>query len=329
MCLPLVGYLHAVRGLRTRIVAPPYIARVFFGLEDVGELIVLGRGGLTRGLVRRARTMRKLGADGGLALPPSFSAALTLFLGGVPQRLGFAGDGRSFLLDAALPNANLRDEHVSENYLRLGRALVDRLGLDAGKTHGCPRIRVFDGERDSLRRILRSQGASDGDYAVVVPGATYGPTKHWPAEQYRTLVERLRRDIPVVVAGGSSERDVCASVAQGLSGVHNVAGATSLGEFFALIEKSRVVVANDSGASHVAASLGVPVIAIFGSTSPRWTRPLGSGVRVIREPVPCSPCFLSECPTELECYQGIAPDRVFAEAIGALRDRAAERIGLA
>jgi heptosyltransferase-2 len=329
MCLPLLGYLHAVRGLKTIVVAPPSIARAFFGLDEVGELIVLGRSGRTRGLGARAKAIRTLNADGGMVLPPSFSAALTLFLGRVPQRFGFAGDGRSFLLQGALPSAGLREEHLSDNYMRLGKAMVARLGLDGALRGACPRVKVFEGEREALRRILRSHGVPSGDYAVVTPGATYGPTKHWPSQKYRALVDRLRADIPIVLAGTGAERAVCASLAHGLSGVYPLAGDTSLGEFFALVEKSRVVVANDSGASHVAASIGVPVVTIFGSTSPRWTRPLGSGVRVVSEPVHCSPCFRRECPTELECYEGIAPDRVFAEATAAIREQGAARVGLA
>jgi heptosyltransferase-2 len=329
MSLPLIGYLHRVRSLETCVMAPPATARVFLGLEEVATLSVMERSGRTRALAARARAIRTMNADGGVALPPSFSAALALFAGRVPHRLGFAGEGRSFLLGHALPATGLRGEHLSENYLRLGRAMVNRLGLEEGGDGGYPAIAVFDGERESMRRILRSHGVANGDYAVVAPGAIYGPTKHWPVDKYRALLAKLRDEITVVLAGGSAERGVCAALADGLSGVYSVAGGTSLGEFFALVERSRLLVGNDSGASHVAASLGVPVVTIFGSTSPQWTRPLGAGVRVVREPVHCSPCFLRRCPTALECYAGIGADRVLGEAVATLREPPAAIIGLA
>jgi heptosyltransferase-2 len=105
--------------------------------------------------------------------------------------------------------------------------------------------------------------------------------------------------------------------------VHNAAGATSLGGFFALAAGARVVVANDSGSPHVAAALGVPTVVLFGSTSPQWTRPLGERVTVLRHPVHCAPCFRRDCPTELECFAGIPVAEVAAAA------RAAGKKGVA
>jgi heptosyltransferase-2 len=318
MCLPLIGYLAAVPGLRLRIMAPPYTSRVFWGADGVGELIVLPKAGIVRGLRTRSETIRRLGADGGLVLPPSFSAALMVLLSGVRQRVGFADDGRSLLLSSALPNRDLREEHLSENYLRLGREMVKRLRLTHADDFSPPTVRVFANERDFLAQTLRARGAPASDFAVVVPGATYGPTKHWPADKYRELVRSLCTEIPVILSGGAAEKELCDSIARDLTGVTNLAGATSLGEFFAVLERARVVVANDSGAPHVAASLGVPVVVVFGSTSPTWTKPLGRHVRVVREPVPCSPCFLKRCPTQLECYKGISVERVLDETLEAM-----------
>ena len=328
MALPLVGFLAAVRGLVLRVVAPPYTARVFMGIDEVSDLVVLARKGRTHGVATHSATIRRLGVNGGLVLPPSFATALTLVLSGVRHRVGFAADGRGFLLSAALPSRDLRQEHLSENYLRLGREMIVRLRLEQPTAEAAaPRPIVFDNERDSLATILFTHEVPKDGYAVVLPVAVYGPTKHWPADKYRELVGKLRRDVPVVLAGGQAARALCDAVAKGLSGVTNLAGSTTLGELFALLEKARVVLANDSGAPHVAAALGAPVVVIFGSTSPTWTRPLGRSVRVVCEPVHCSPCFLRECPTQLECYQGITPDRVLAEVLDALGGRTIERTG--
>lgn len=318
MSLPLVGYLGALPGIRLRVVAPPYTARVFWGLDAVKELIVLPRAGRTRGVLARSRVIARLGVDGGVILPPSFSSALTLFLAGVRRRIGFDFDGRRLLLTSALPVTKLREEHLSENYLRLGRELTRRLHAGEAEQPVLPPVRVFDEERRWLGGELRSFGVRDGEYAVVVPGAMYGTTKTWPGDKYRTLVARLAGGVPVILAGGEGDRDLCDSIASDVTGAYSVAGRTSLGQLFALIEGARVLIANDSGAPHVAGSLGVPAVVIFGSTSPRWTRPLGGGVHVVREPVHCSPCFLSECPTQLECYEGIAPERVLESALAAM-----------
>ena len=106
---------------------------------------------------------------------------------------------------------------------------------------------------------------------------------------------------------------------RGLAGVVNLAGQTNLGEFFALTEGARVVLANDSGAPHVAASLGVPVVVLFRSTSPEWTAPLGERVHVMQHKVHCNPCFRRTCPTQLECFNGIDPADVIARVRTAMR----------
>lgn len=319
MSLPLVGYLASVPGLRLRVVAPPYTARVYMGLDEVDELIVISRTGFGRGLFKRARTLSKLNVDAGIVLPPSFSAALTLFLSGVQHRIGYASDARSALLTRPLRSNALRDEHLSQNYLRLGGEALVRLRLTEPAARTLPSTRVFDQDRDTLAKKLADRGLGQSAYAVVAPGAIYGPTKHWPIDRYLALIDRLRGDVPVVVAGGPNEKELSRTIAAGRDHVTDMTGETTLGEFFALLGGARVVVANDSGAPHVAASLGVPVVVIFGSTSPVWTSPLGRDVRVVREPVHCSPCFRRDCPTHLECFDGITTERVYNQTIEAIR----------
>jgi heptosyltransferase-2 len=318
MSLPLVGFLAGAQDVRLTVIARERTGRVYLGVEGVGDLVVPRDGGRLARIWRVREVLRTIRPDGAVVLPPSFSAALACYLGGVGARGGFATDARGALLDPAAPARGLRDEHLSESYLRLGRLLLERLGVPGDHPHASPRARVFAGERESAFRRLRASGI-EGDYALVVPGATYGPTKAWPSGKYRELVRQLSQDIAVVVGGARGERELCASVVEGARGVANFAGETALGEFMALLEKARVVVANDSGAPHLAASLGAPVVVIFGSTSPDWTAPVGQEVYVVIERVHCSPCFLRNCPTKLECYDGITVERVLETARRALR----------
>jgi heptosyltransferase-2 len=169
---------------------------------------------------------------------------------------------------------------------------------------------VSEGERASVRRRLNTI-APDG-YVVVVPGAAFGPAKSWPEERYRALCAELVRDTPVILTGSRGDRSVCERIAHGMAGVHSLAGETTLGEMFALVEGARALVANDSGAPHVAAALDVPCVVLFGSTSPAWTAPRGSDVRILQHKVHCNPCFRRTCPTQLECFNGIAVDEVSA-----------------
>lgn len=314
MSLPLLGCLAAAPELRPTVIARKNAGRVYWGADGAADLVLLPEEGRLARIARVRAILRRIGPDAALLLPPSFSSALGCLLAGVGTRVGVASDGRRLLLTDGLAPGALREEHLSENYLRLGRKLLSRLGIGAERPFTPSKVRSLESDRSRIAGWLGARGVRPGGYAVVVPGATYGTTKAWPAEKYRALVRRLSDALPVVLAGAPAERELCERVGAGIRGAESLAGETTLGELIALLENARVVVANDSGAPHLAASLGAPVVVIFGSTSPRWTAPLGEKVRVIREPVHCSPCFLKKCPTRLECFEGITVERVYEAA---------------
>ena len=314
MCLPALALLATGGRAVVAVASRPYTARVFLGLDGVDELWIGDTGGRLAHLRARTRALDAYGADAVVLLPTSFSSALPAWLAGVKHRIGFRGDARAWLLSDAAP-APERRTHLTESCLALARRARERLGLaEAREPVPFPRLSASAREREHLRARL-SGSAAAGGYAVLVPGAAFGPAKSWPWERYRVLCARLARDLPVVVAGSAGDRAVCERVADGIDNVANLAGHTDLGGMFALIEGARVLVANDSGSAHVAAAMGTPVVVLFGSTSPEWTAPLGPRVEVLRHPVHCSPCFRRTCPTQLECFHGIEVDAVLA-AVG-------------
>jgi heptosyltransferase-2 len=91
-------------------------------------------------------------------------------------------------------------------------------------------------------------------------------------------------------------------------------GETSLGELVGVLSRLRLLLTNDSGPMHVAAALGVPLVAVFGPTDWRETGPVGERHRLVREPVHCSPCLLRECPIDHRCMRRVGVERVVAEA---------------
>jgi len=317
MSLPLAGMLHAA-GARVSVLAPPYVARVYTGIADVDELIVDVAGGRARRIIARVRALDASSPHAAVICPPSFSAAVTALLGTVSIRVGYAGDARSPLLTDALPAAGTRLEHLSLNYRRIGERALKRIGSAVPAPWTDPALWVGQDDRTEAESALRTAGVTGGAYAVVVPGATYGTAKTWPADRFERLCRELAEDVPVVLTGARRERDLCDRVAAGRAGVYNLAGETSLGGFFGLLAGARVVVANDSGTPHAAAALGTPTVVLFGSTSPAWTAPLGARVDVVQHRVPCNPCFLRKCPTQLECFGGIEPGSVYQMACRAM-----------
>jgi heptosyltransferase-2 len=308
----------AAAGWEVVVVASPYTARVYWGVAGVVEIQAdPGPGRLAR-VRARARALRAYRADAAVVLPPSFSSALPAWLARVPVRAGFASDARRALLTAPVPTP-ARTTHLSASYVDLvRRALGEQAPARPRTLAPAARVQVADAERAAIERTLARHRVKRGGYVLVVPGAAYGPAKAWPRERYRRACEELARDVRVVLGGSAGDRAGCDEIAGGLDGVANLAGATTLGEFFALVEGARAVLANDSGAPHVAASLGVPTVVLFGSTLPEWTAPVGGRVEVMQHKVHCNPCFRRTCPTQLECFHGIEPGEVTARVRRAL-----------
>ena len=155
-----------------------------------------------------------------------------------------------------------------------------------------------------------------------MPGAEYGPAKRWPAAHFGALAAALAgADADVAVLGSAKERsigdEVVASAAN--ARVRNLCGATTLADVVDLLAAADVAVSNDSGLLHVAAAAGAPVVAIYGSSSPKFTPPLTAAAAVVSLEIECSPCFARECPLKhLKCLNDLGPATVL-RAVEALR----------
>ena len=155
-----------------------------------------------------------------------------------------------------------------------------------------------------------------GSYAVIVPGARW-KTKLWPAESFG----RVAASLPVrsIVVGSAGDREIASTVVASSSGkALSLAGETDLTELIEIVRRAKVVITNDSGPMHIAAALNIPVVAIFGPTSPVLTGPYGKGHVVMQSHEPCAPCFKRSC-TDPRCMQTIRPEAVAQKARAALK----------
>jgi heptosyltransferase-2 len=309
MSLPLMGMMAASDRVSLAVIAPEWTARVYWDVDGLDELVVLPKRGVTRGVAARTRYLYATRPDAAVVLPPSFSAAVAPWLASIPLRVGYRTDARSALLTDTVSASKSRDQHLTANFLDLGRLALRRLDVGLPAAFDTPAVSVSPGDAEAIDRIL-AEKRIPRPYAVVVPGATYGPAKSWPWERFRAVALGLSEETAVVLAGSVQEREMCGRIARGVDNVYDLSGETSLGAFLALLSGASAVLANDSGSPHLAASMGVPVVVLFGSTSPVWTAPLGPSVEVVRRPVDCSPCFKKTCPTELECLTAIGVEEV-------------------
>jgi heptosyltransferase-2 len=243
----------------------------------------------------------------------SFSSALLLRLAGARRLVGYAGDSRRLLLGKSLnrPRLGLRP-HLSLEYMALA------VEAGASPARGGAELRITDDLGARARELLMQAGVDTSRPVVAMcPGAAYGPTKRWPAGKFAEVGAQLsKRGASVAVFGAPSEVDVAGEVARGIPGAVSLAGATTPAGLAGCLSRCALAIANDSGAAHLAAAVSTPVVAIFGSTDPSWTRPLGNGVAVVRTPgLTCAPCFGTDCDRGYECLTGIPAADVLSAAL--------------
>jgi heptosyltransferase II len=291
-------------------------------LPRAGRIITFERG--TRGMLAAAGAIRRRSYDRGVLLPPSFSSALMLRLGGVHRLRGAATDGRAWLLSEPLSPARLRDVHRTRLYMELVTgARPDGLPV--------PRLPVPQPDRDVWIRSLAAHAGGRSDHSVMVgifPGSN-APARRWDTARYAALARTLSAEgARVVVFGTAAERAITAEVAAG--GGVDMGGRTELRTLAAALAECHILVTNDSGPMHLAAAVGTRTLVVSGPADTRETAPVGNGhVYLQRLDLPCVPCVRNECPrsgagyilpeAERECLRLIEVQDVVSAARRMLR----------
>jgi heptosyltransferase II len=250
-------------------------------------------------------------------LQNAFDAAWLAWRSGIPERIGYARDGRGPLLTKAIlvPAEGELPKHESRYYLELLR----RAGWIEIQPEIAPiRLHISEESRASAESVLKSAGAGENSWrCAIAPGASYGAAKCWPPERFAQLADRLISECgaDVIFFGTPGEKEIAARIrSQMKSRAISLVGETSMRDLAAMFASCSVFIGNDSGAMHVAAAAGLPVIGIFGSTDPEGTAPVTQQFTLIREVVSCSPCFLRRCPVDHRCMTRIGVDSVFKAA---------------
>jgi heptosyltransferase-2 len=319
----------------------PAIAGLLSGQKFADRTIIFERGGRHRGLWGRERLAAELARekfDVAILLSNSFEAASIVWRAHIPKRIGYARDARGVLLTTAISRARAGEipAHHSYYYLELLRRInwIDKLpaSLEAS-------LRVSAEARDAAEAALvragaRTRtargGAREGPLrCAVAPGAAFGTAKRWLPSRYGDLAKMLRseRDADVILVGAASDRtDADAIAARAGGNAINMAGKTSAAELPAMLAACDVFIGNDSGASYVAAAVGLPVVAIYGPMPPEIAYPITPTLEIVRHPVSCSPCLLRNCPVDHRCMTRIEVNDVLGAARKWL-DRPAHEVG--
>jgi heptosyltransferase II len=301
--------MSAVRALKAgrpdahiTVAAPEKIAPVWKLVPEVDEVISLTRRSLF-GAVRLIRQQANF--DVAILFPNSLRAAIEVWRAGVPRRVGYRGHHRRWLLNQIIPERPRLGpvEHQVVHYLQI-----------PGEVGGLSEPPVV--------RMLLPRGKTNGATARIglCPGAEYGPAKRWLPERFAEVAVAVSAQRPVqwILFGTAGDAEIGATIeaAAGTNCINRI-GKTTMDELIAELSECALLLTNDTGTMHLATILAVPVVAVFGSTEPRLTGPLGSAARIFRHQVECSPCFLRDCPIDFRCMKAVTAGEV-AESVSSL-----------
>ena len=315
--------LPALEALRTRfpraeivLLSKSSVSELYWYHPAVNRQIIYKPASEHRGPLGFAKLIRELQAehfDAALLLQNAFQAAWMAWRARIPLRIGYARDGRSLLLhDAVEPPLPGAYGHQVYYYLQL----LFRAGLiDKPQPVEEIRLRLSEVEQDWAEKKLEALGLSGPRFLVgIAPGAAFGPAKRWLPERFAGLADRLigALNADVLIFGSAAERLLAEGIAGAMEHTPAItAGGTSLRQLLALMARCRLIVTNDSGPMHLAAGLGIPLVAIFGSTDERATGPLGKRVCIVKHRVECSPCGRRICPIDFRCMRDISVEEVY------------------
>lgn len=294
------------------VLAKPWVIPVYENNPYIDKILVYdGKNRHKRGFgtLILAKDLRDYQFDLAILMQNAFEAGLISFMGGIKERVGYNTDGRGFLLNRKIKlNPALKKGHLIDYYIGIlkGADLADD-GQDLD-------LFLCKSDREFADHFLEQEKFDLSQPVIGInPGATGGTAKRWFPQRYAQVCKILAQKfkVKILIFGGPEDFELGEYIAK-LSGdcCINIAGTTSLGQAFALIEKCSLFITNDSGLMHAAAALNINQVAVIGSTDYVATAPANKNSIMVRAGVFCSPCLKDVCPTDHECMEKISVDMV-------------------
>ena len=285
------------------ILAPQNIAPMWKLISEVDEVLSLPGKSLfaaTRLIARQPKF------DVAILFPNSLRVALEARR--IPRKVGYRGHARAWLLNQIVRESKRPrpPEHHAIRFLRIAADCGADVDLDA-KIDNFALPQTTNGKHDTLG---------------LCPGAEYGPAKRWLPERFAEVATEIsaRTKAKWRLFGTNRDKNISETIATTLEGnCIDRTGQTTMEELISELSNCRALLTNDTGTMHLAALLGVPVVAVFGSTEPALTGPLGNRHKIVRHHVECSPCFLRECPIDFRCMKEVTSQQVIEAMMSILR----------
>lgn len=292
------------------VLAPAWSKPLLARMPEVhaAHIMPLGHGEFGFGVRRRLGHLLRGRYDQAIILPRSWKSALVPFFAGIPKRTGYRGEWRYGLINDMRPLDKTKLTQTVQRFVTLG--LERDTPLPAADV---PKLQLRVDAQNQSALLNKLALNSDIPIVALMPGAEYGPTKRWPVERYGELAKQLLASGKQVWVFGSVREQSLGEEITRIAGkrVVNLCGSTRLEDVVDLLALAETAVTNDSGLMHIAAAVGVKLVAIYGSSSPDYTPPLSDKAEIVYLRLECSPCFERECPLKhLNCLNQITVDDV-------------------
>lgn len=302
--------LPAIRGIRKlhpdakiSLLTKKKIAQLFEFEKSIDEIIIYEEG--LKGEIKTIKALKERQFERSYLLQNALDAALLTFLAGIPERVGWDRDCRHLFLTHPVPyNGEDRKIHHIDYFFEIPKRFNPSLSPEY------PWIILSLNDRLSAREELNKVKRP---ILAVAPGAKYGYTKKWDAYKFIEIIKRfIEKFGSVVILGQTGEGlNIERNKNEELKDkIFDLTGKTSLSDLIKLLSECDLLICNDSGIMHLGYALGIPLVAIFGSTSPELTGPPRLAGKVIKANVSCSPCFKDKC-SDIKCMKSIELDVVW------------------
>jgi heptosyltransferase-2 len=294
------------------VIAPKWTLALVSRMPEVSLAIEipLARGKL--GLIERinlGKSLRSNHYTQAILLPNTWKSALTPFFANILLRTGYVGEMRWGLLN----DIRRLDKSVLTQTVQRFVALASKTQPTVAPF--CPEPRFYVSPENQQQVLSKFQLATDKKILALCPGAEYGEAKRWPIAHFAEVAkQKLQQGWQVWLFGSPKDAQVTSQI-NDLSGNRcvDLSGKTSIVEAVDLLSLANAVISNDSGLMHVAAALDKNLIAIYGSSDPKFTPPLNAKAKIISLNLECSPCFKRECPLgHTHCLTEITPQQMIA-----------------
>lgn len=305
------------------VIAPSWCKPILERMPEIHQAIEMPIGHGEFNLLGRreiGKSLREKQYDHAYILPKSAKSALIPWFANIPLRTGWKGEMRYGLLNDMRPNMK-SFQFMVERYVALAYSQEEMIESSSlGGLETLPRPSLFIDKKEQAEAIAKFNLNQEAPVVGLCPGAEFGPAKKWPETHYAEVASAMANaGKQVWLFGSQKDLETCNNIKQLVPQehqhqIHVLAGQTSLIEAVDLLAACQTVVANDSGLMHVAAAVGCNVVAVYGSTSPKYTPPLAEKVEIVHTDIDCRPCFKRECPLgHLNCLNQLSPLKVISK----------------